>query len=55
VPKVVLQGPRVVAIVGQLEPAGMAQHVGVDRKWHLGGLTDALDEAVEGLICVRTL
>jgi len=47
VPKVVLQGPRVVAIVGQLEPAGMAQHVGVDRKWHLGGLTDALDEAVE--------
>src|SRR5262249_48656090 len=38
VPEVVLQGPRVVAIIGQLEPAGMAQHVGVDRKWHLGGL-----------------
>jgi hypothetical protein len=47
VPEVVLQGPRVVAIIGQLEPAGMAQHVGVDRKWHLGGLTDALDETVE--------
>src|SRR5262249_55674997 len=46
VAKVVLQGPRVVAIIGQLEPAGMAQHVWVDRKWHLGGLTDALDEAV---------
>ena len=45
--EVVLQGPRVVAIIGQLEPAGMAQHVGVDRKWHLGGLTDALDEAME--------
>ena len=30
VPKVVLQGARVVAIVGQLEPAGMAKHVGMD-------------------------
>jgi hypothetical protein len=27
VPEVVLQGPRVVAIVGKLEPAGMAKHV----------------------------
>ena len=47
VPEVVLQGPRVVAIIGQLEPAGMAKHVGVDREWHLGGLPEALDEAVE--------
>jgi hypothetical protein len=47
VPEVVLQGPRVVAIVGQLEPAGMAKHVGMDREWHLGGLAEALDEAVE--------
>jgi hypothetical protein len=47
VPEVMLQGPRVVAIVGELEPAGMAQHVRVDREWHLGGLADALDEAVE--------
>ena len=47
VPKVVLQGPRVVAIIGQLEPAGMAQHVWVDREWHLGGLAEALDEPVE--------
>jgi len=46
-PKVVLQGPGVVAIVGELEPPGMAQHVGVDREWHLGGLPEALDEAVE--------
>ena len=37
VPEVVLQGPRVVAIIGQLEPAGMAEHVRVDREWHLGG------------------
>src|SRR5262249_39782658 len=47
VPEVVLQGARVVAIVGELEPAGMGQHVRVDREWHLGGYADALDEAVE--------
>src|SRR5262245_11544807 len=47
VPKVVLQGPRVVAIVGELEPTGMAKHVWVDREWHLGGLPDTLDEAME--------
>ena len=35
------------AIVRQLEPAGMAKHVRVDREWHLGGLAEALDEAVE--------
>ena len=42
-----LQGPRVVAIVSELEPTGVAKHVWVDRKWHLGGFADALDEAVE--------
>ena len=42
VPEVVLQRPRVVAIVGELEPAGMAKHVWVDREWHLGGLPEAL-------------
>src|SRR6516165_700578 len=47
VPEVVLQGSRVVAIVGKLEPAGMAKHVRVDRECHLGGLAEALDEAVE--------
>ena len=47
VPEVVLQGPRVVAIVGELEPAGMAKHVRVDREWHLGGLPEALDEPME--------
>src|SRR6516162_2828288 len=47
VTEVVLQGPRVVAIVGELEPAVMAKHVGVDREWHLGGLPEALDEAME--------
>ena len=47
VPEVVLQGSRIVAIIGQLKPAGMAKHVWVDREWHLGGLADALNEAVE--------
>ena len=47
VPEVLLQGPRVMAIICELEPAGMAKHVGVDREWHLGGLPDTLDEAME--------
>jgi hypothetical protein len=47
VAKVVLQGPGVMAIIGQLEPAGMAKHVRVDREWHLGGLPEALDESME--------
>src|SRR5262249_33518377 len=47
VPEVVLEGARVVAVIRELEPTGMAKHVRVDRKWHLGGLPEALDEAVE--------
>ena len=47
VPEVMLQGPRVVAIVGELEPAGVAKHVRVDGEWHLGGLPNTLDEAME--------
>ena len=43
----VLQGPRVVTIIGQFEPAGMAKHVRMDREWHLGGLPEALNEPVE--------
>jgi hypothetical protein len=46
-PEVVLQGPRVVAIVGELEPAGMAKHVGVDREWHVSGFPEALEKPVE--------
>src|SRR5262249_33953474 len=42
-----LQGPGVVTIIGQFEPAGMAKHVRVDREWHLGGLPEALDEPME--------
>src|SRR5262249_45456364 len=47
VPEVMLQGPRVVAVVGQLEPTGMAKHVRVDGEWHLGDLAEALDEPME--------
>src|SRR5262249_19806885 len=47
VPKVVLQGPGVVAIICELEPTGVAKHVWVDGEWHLGGLPEALDEPVE--------
>ena len=46
-PEVVLQGPRVVAVVRELETTGMAKHVGMDREWHFGGLAEALDEPVE--------
>ena len=46
VPEVVLQGARVVAIVGELEPAGMAKHVGVDREWHLGSEDSRLSHGI---------
>src|SRR5215471_7716595 len=47
VPEVVLEDARVVAVIRELEPAGMSKHVRIDREWHLGGLPEALDEAVE--------
>jgi len=47
VAKVVLQGSRIVTIIGQLEPARMAKHVRVDGEWQLGGLPEALDKPVE--------
>ena len=34
-------------LLSELEPAGMAKHVRMDREWHLGGLPEALDEPVE--------
>src|SRR5215831_8384064 len=47
VPEVVLQGPRVVAIIGELEPTGVAKHVRVDGEWHVSGFPEALDKPVE--------
>jgi hypothetical protein len=43
VPEVMLQGPRVVAVVGQLEAAGVAKHVWVDREWHVSRFPEPLD------------
>src|SRR5262245_56017561 len=42
-----LQTPRVVAVVGELEAAGVAKHVRVDWEWHLGCFANSLDEAME--------
>jgi len=47
VAEVVLQSPCVVAVVGELDPAGMAKHVRVYRECHLGSLANALDEPME--------
>jgi hypothetical protein len=47
VPEVVLQGPRIVTIVGELEAAGMAQHVRMDGKGDLGSLAEPGNEMVE--------
>ena len=47
VPKVVLQGAGIMAIIGELKPAGVPKHMRVDREWHFGGLAKALDEPVE--------
>jgi hypothetical protein len=45
--QIVLQGTSIVAIVGELVPTGVPEHVRVDAKWHLGGLAEALDEPVK--------
>jgi len=37
VTEIVLQRAGIVAIVGELEAAGVAQHVWMDRERHLGG------------------
>jgi hypothetical protein len=47
VAQIVLQSAGVVAIVGQFEAAGVAQHVGMDGKRHLGGLPQPSNEVVE--------
>src|SRR5262249_48729628 len=47
VPEVVLQGPRIVTIIGELEPTGVAKHVWMNWEWHLGGLPEPVDEPVE--------
>src|SRR5215813_4980398 len=40
VPEVVLERARVVAVIGEFEPAGMAQHVRMHVEGHLRGLPE---------------
>ena len=47
VTKIMLERASIVPIVRKLVPAGVPEHVRVDAEWHLRGLTEALDEAVE--------
>jgi hypothetical protein len=42
-----LQGAGVVAIVGELEAAGVSKHVWMHGKRHLGGLAEALNEMMK--------
>src|SRR5215475_2955678 len=42
-----LQSAGVVAIIGEFEAAGMAQHVRMHGKRHVGDLAEALDEVME--------
>ena len=49
VPEVGLQGSRIDAVVGQLEPAGMTQHVRVRLDPQVGGNPGTLDHAVKAL------
>ena len=47
VAEIVLQGAGIVAIIGELVPTSMAQHVRMDRERHPGGFPEALDEPME--------
>src|SRR5262249_44884585 len=47
VPEIRLQRSSIVAGVGKSIAAAVAKHVWVDREWHLCGLPDTLDEAME--------
>jgi hypothetical protein len=45
--EIMLKRPGIMPIVGELVPAGVPEHVRVNREWHLGSLTEPLDEPVE--------
>src|SRR5262249_50326888 len=52
VPEVMLQRPRVVAVIGKFEPAGVAEHVRMHAEWHFGGLSEPRNHPV-GLLGFR--
>jgi len=47
VTEIMLKRPGIVSIVGELVAAGVPEHVRMDAEWHLGSLTEPLDEPVE--------
>ena len=46
VAEIVLQSSGIVAIIGELVPAGMPEHVRMDWEWHPRGFPEALDEPI---------
>src|SRR5713101_5412209 len=48
VAQVLLDRPRVVPLIGQLETAGVAEHVGMNREGEAGSLADARHELPDG-------
>ena len=47
VAEIVLDGPRIVAVVGELVAAGVPQHVDVNREAELGPFANVLDLPIE--------
>ncbi len=47
VAEIMLKGTGIEAVIGELEPAGMPQHVRMDRKWQLGRLAGPRDHFLE--------
>jgi hypothetical protein len=48
-----LQGTGIVAVIGELEAAGMPQHVGMDRERHPGGRAEALGKMMVAVVCAE--
>ena len=47
VAEIVLDGPRIVAVIGELVAAGVPQHVDVNREAELGPFANVLDLSIE--------
>jgi hypothetical protein len=47
VTQIMLQGSRIVPLIGQLKYTRMPQHVGMDGKWHLGVLSESSHHSPE--------
>jgi len=49
VAEIVLDGPRIVAVIGELVAAGVPQHVDVNREAELGPFANVLDLPIDGV------